>query len=532
MTRETILKKGSQEVKTRDSVIRNIASACKIVGDMFDRCLGPNGMNILVSDEKGDTFYAYDAFTALSAIRNSIAHPVARLIHEAVKSLDGAVGDLGKTFCILLGDAVTYAERLREEEGVKPANIISGYSSSIGFCQEALEMTAVTADDTMIPKIVETVLSGLPITSDERKFLTKLILEAVKHVVNNSSAHTLDIKSIRVKNKLGADITSSFFVRGLVVDKVWLGHIQMPQIIHQPRIALLTSPIEIKKSTLKYEYTVVGRDVLHLKQVADGVSQLYVDACEKLREVGASVVLCSKELHDLVLEGLARRGIMSAYRFSEEDVEFIAKATGAKPVHDYKNISPEDLGWAESARQIKIGDERWMVIDGCRNSAACTIVLRASSYKSLKMYEKAVLKSLRVISSFMEDPRVVPGGGASEMSMAVKLRRWSVTLDGHKGLAANAFANCLEKIPFRLAVNSGKDGVESVAALRSMHLNGSFGYGIRVDGMVGDMMAAAVVEPLKVKRVMLDILRECLIQLLRIDNVVIAKQIKGNVTTR
>ncbi|MEM4238813.1 MAG: TCP-1/cpn60 chaperonin family protein [Nitrososphaerota archaeon] len=530
MLRETILKKGSQEVKAKDSVTRNIATVCKTIGLMFSRCIGPNGMNILISDEKGDTFYAHDAFTALSAIRNTMSHPIARLIHEAVKSIDDNVGDGGKTFCILLGEAFKHAEKLRED-GVKTANIISGYSEAANRCLQVLENATVRNVESAIPKLVETVLSRLPLSSDERKALSTLVLEAIEHATK-SGRDVLDIKSVYVKNKLGADVTSSFLVKGIVVDKVWPGHMQMPQYIDRPKIALLTSSIELKRSTLKYEYTVTARDVQHLKQVIDGVSELYAEACRRLREVGATVVLARGELRDQVLEGLARCGIMSAFRFNWEDVEFIARATGARPVHDYKNIGPEDLGEAESARQVKIGGERWIVIDGCKSSAACTIVLRASSFKALKMYERAVVKTLKVVSSFMREPRLVPGGGAAEMFMATQLRFWSSNLDGQKGLAVQAFADSLEKIPFLLAVNSGRDGVESLASLRSNHLDGRIHYGIGPDGRAADMMMLGVLEPFHVKRALLDTLRETLVQLLRIENVIIARQIRGNVSTR
>jgi chaperonin GroEL (HSP60 family) len=530
--RETILKRGSQEVRTKDSVVGNMARASKAIALMFYKGLGPNGMNILVADEKGDTFYAHDAYAALEAVRNNFSHPVGRLLHEAVKTLDREVGDCGKTFCILLGEAVKYAEILREE-GVRQANIIAGYGEAIEKSIDLLEEISVKADRSYTAKIVEMVYSRLPLTANEIHTLTRLTLEALEHVMkSNGHLGSFDIDSIRVKNKLGGDISSSFLVRGLVIDKIWPGHIQMPQHISNPRIALLTAPIEIKKSSLKYEYTVSPRDVFQLKQVMDGVAGIYEETCDRLAGVGASVVLSRKELHDLVLEGLARRGIMSAYRFNDEEIEFLSKATGAKPVHDLKSIGPQDLGDAEAARQVRMGADRWIIIDGCKNSSACTIVLRANSFKALKMYERAVIKCLRVVKSFLSDQRVVAGGGAAEIAIATKLRNWALTIGGQKSLPILKFAQCLEKIPLQLAYNSGKDGIEILSQLRTMHMNGSTFYGVSSKGEVRDMLAMEVFEPIKVKKAMMAMLRETLTQLLRIENVVIAKQIKGNVTTR
>ena len=530
--RETILKKGTQEVNTRDSIIRNIARASKAVGLMFHNCLGPNGMNILVSDEKGDTFYAHDAHTALEAIRNNFSHPVARLIHEAVKTLDSTVGDGGKTFCIILGEALKHAETLRDE-GVRPANIVAGFRDAVDKSIDLLEEISIKADKSQIPKIVQTVYSRLPICEGEKSKLTQLTLDALEYVLKGKDRpDALDIDRIKMKNKLGADISSSFLVKGLVIEKIWPGHINMPQNISNPRIALLTAPIEVKKSTLKYDYTVSPKDVLQLKRFMDGVAEMYDEACELLARVGASVVLSRKELHDIVLEGLAKRGILTAYRFNDEEIEFLSKATGAKPVHNLRSISPGDLGEAETARRVRMGSDRWIIIDGCRNASACTIVLRANSYKALKMYEKAVAKCLRVVKSYLSDPRIVAGGGAAEMALATRLRKWAMVVKDQKSLPILRFAQSLEKIPLQLAYNSGKDGIEIISQLRSRHMSGGFNYGVTANGEVRDMVDAGVLEPLQVKKAMLAMLREILIQLLRIDDVVIARQMKGNVTTR
>jgi chaperonin GroEL (HSP60 family) len=529
---DAILKSGSQEVKRKDSIIRNIARASKAVALIFYRCLGPNGMNILVVDEKGDTFYAHDAYTVLEAVRNNFSHPVARLLHEAVKTLDREVGDGGKTFCILLGEAMRHAEALREE-GVRQANIIAGYNEAISKSIEFLEEIAIRVDRSNVEKIVKVVYSRLPLSTEEINTLTHLTLEAIEHIASGSdSINGFNIDNIKIKNKLGGDITSSFLVKGVVIDKIWPGHIQMPQYISNPRIALLTAPIEIKRSTLKYEYTVYAKDVSQLKEVMDGIAGMYEKACEILYKVGATVVLSRKELSDLVLEGLAKRGIMVAYRFSDDEIEFISKATGARPVHNLEDIQPEDLGSAEAARQVKIGSDRWITIDGCKNSNACTIVLRANSFKALKMYEKAVNKCLRVVKSFISDQRVVAGGGSAEIALATRLKKWATSVSGQKSLAILRFAQVFETIPLQLSYNSGKDGIDLLSRLRSMHMDGSDVYGISSKGEIMNMFDLGVFEPLKVKKLLLSMLRETLIQLLRIDNVIIAKQIKGNVTTR
>ena len=524
-----ILKKGSQEVKTKDSVIRNIATAAKAIGLTFYRGLGPNGMNIFVCDEKGDTFYAHDAYTALQAIRNSMSHPVARLIHEAVKTIDDNVGDGGKIFCILLGEAMKNAEKLREE-GVRTANIIAGYSAAIKKSIELLDSLAINVDESKLFHLIQHVVHRLPLSNIERDTITDLVIEAIKYVTADGSE--FDPYFVKVKNKLGGDVSGSFLVKGVVIDKIWPGYIQMPQYVESPKIALLTSPIEIKKTSLKYEYVVSPKDVNGLKNVRDGVSEFYKSAVRHIVSTGAKVVLSRKELHDEVLEGLSREGVISAYRFNDEEILFLSRATGARPVHNHELLTSADLGEADIARQFKIGNERWILIEGCKRGSACTIVLRGNSFKALKMYEKAVTKSLRVARSFLLDRRVLPGGGATELYISQRLKEWAHNLQDQKSLPVLKMADCFEKIPYLLALNTGKDPWELLTRLRSLHFRGYPTYGIDSSGVLDDMVEKGVITPVKVVENILKILDEVLQQLLRVENVVIARQIKGNVTTR
>jgi chaperonin GroEL (HSP60 family) len=116
--------------------------------------------------------------------------------------------------------------------------------------------------------------------------------------------------------------------------------------------------------------------------------------------------------------------------------------------------------------------------------------------------------------------------------LATRLKKWATSVSGQKSLAILRFAQVFETIPLQLSYNSGKDGIDLLSRLRSMHMDGSDVYGISSKGKIMNMFDLGVFEPLKVKKLLLSMLRETLIQLLRIDNVIIAKQIKGNVTTR
>ncbi|MDD4580157.1 MAG: TCP-1/cpn60 chaperonin family protein, partial [Methanothrix sp.] len=79
-------------------------------------------------------------------------------------------------------------------------------------------------------------------------------------------------------------------------------------------------------------------------------------------------------------------------------------------------------------------------------------------------------------------------------------------------------------IPLTLAENAGFDPVDSLAALRAKCGQGkNFGLNI-VTGQPSDMLAEGVIEPLKVKTQAIKSATEAATMVLRVDDVIAAKQ--------
>jgi chaperonin GroEL (HSP60 family) len=120
--------------------------------------------------------------------------------------------------------------------------------------------------------------------------------------------------------------------------------------------------------------------------------------------------------------------------------------------------------------------------------------------------------------------KIVPGGGAPEMRVAENLRQYASTLEGREQLAVRAFADAVEAIPFTLAENSGFDPLDCIASLRAKSGQSSvFGLNIS-NGEPSDMLAAGIVEPLKVKSQAIKSATEAATMVLRVDDVIAAKR--------
>jgi chaperonin GroEL (HSP60 family) len=135
--------------------------------------------------------------------------------------------------------------------------------------------------------------------------------------------------------------------------------------------------------------------------------------------------------------------------------------------------------------------------------------------------ERAIHDALMVVKDVIEKPYFVPGGGAPEAYLAVKLRVWAQSLSGREQLAVEKFAEALESIPLSLARNAGMNPIDSITQLRSKQSSGEKYAGVDViNGTIGDIEKINVLEPIKVKEQVIKSATETANMILRIDNVV------------
>lgn len=129
--------------------------------------------------------------------------------------------------------------------------------------------------------------------------------------------------------------------------------------------------------------------------------------------------------------------------------------------------------------------------------------------------------------TLIDNLNYVPGGGAIEESLALKIRKEAAKYPGREQLAMMAFSEALETIPRTLAENAGLEPVEIITELRAKHDKDGYGYGIDIfSGKVADMFTLGVIEPVKVKEQALKSSFEATAMILRIDDVIAASRKK------
>jgi thermosome len=512
-----ILREGSRRTAGRDAQKSNIMAA-KAVANAVRTTLGPKGMDKMLVDTMGDVVITNDGVTILKKM--DIEHPAAKMMVEIAKTQDDEVGDGTTTAVVLAGELLERAGDLLEEE-IHPTVIAAGYRDAAEKAVKLLSEMAISVglgEEALLKRIAITSMSGKG-SSVARDALADLALEAIKSIVDDDG--TADVENITVEKKVGGKIDDSELVRGMVIDKDRLAS-SMPKKVRDAKIALLNAAIEIEKTEFGSEIEIkspdqlaafLDQEELMLKKMVDGI----VNA-------GAGVVFCQKGIDDLAQHFLAKAGVYATRRVKKSDMEKLARATGGRIVTSIHDILPEDLGRAGLVEERKIaGDDMTFVLE-CENPKSVSIILRGGTEHVVDELDRAMEDGLRVLGVTLEDRHLVPGGGAPEIELALRLREYAATVGGREQLAIEAFAEAMEVVPKTLAENAGFDQINALVALRSEHERGAKSAGLDMDkGRSADMLDGGIVEPLRVKIQAIKSAAEAAVMIIRIDDVIAAK---------
>ncbi len=508
-----ILREGTSRTRGDEARQNNIMAAIAVT-EAVKSTLGPKGMDKMLVDSTGNTTVTNDGVTILKEM--DIEHPAAKMVVEIARTQDDEVGDGTTTAVIFAGELLKKARELMEN--VHPTIISSGYRQAAVKANEMLSGIAIPARDDrdLLKKVAITSMTGKGAGQIGDK-LAGLAVDAVLAVEENGK---VDVDNIKVEKKTGASVMDSSIVKGLVLTR-HRENPNMPGKVENAKILLVNVALGIKKTDV--DASIKIRSPGQMQSFLDKEESILRRRAEAIKASGANVVLCQKSIDDLEAHFLARNGILAVKSLSESDMAKLAKATGGRVVTKLDDIDPGDLGYAGLVEERVItGEDELLFIENCKNPKALTIFLRGSSNTAIDECERALHDALRVVGVVIEDKKVVPGGGAPEIELGLRLRNYASTIGGREQLAMEAFAAALDIIPRTLAENAGLDPIDMLVELRSKHESkDGKNFGLDVfQGKPSDMLKAGVLEPLRVKTQAISSATEAATMILRIDDVI------------
>jgi archaeal chaperonin len=520
-----ILKEGSNQSRGKEAQRNNIAAA-KLISEIVKSSIGPRGMDKMLVDSLGDVTITNDGATMLKEI--DVQHPAAKMLVEVSKTTDNEVGDGTTSAVVLAGALLEKAEELLDKD-VHPTVIVDGYSKASKKAMEALEEMAenVTPNDkAWLVKVARTSMQT-KLVFKEAEELAALVVDATLAVAEKAEkGYRVDIDNVKVEKKPGGSLKDTKLIQGIVLDKEVV-HSGMPKVVEKARIALISAPFEIEKTEFDAKLNI--NDPSMMKKFLDEETKMLKGMVDKIVEVGANVVVCQKGIDDIAQHYLAKAGVLAVRRAKESDMTKLAKATGARVVNNFADLSPSDLGFAAHVEERKVEEDKWVFVEGCKNPKAVTILIRGGTQRIVDEGERSLHDALMVTKDVIERPAVVAGGGSAEAEAAARVLKWADKLTGREQLAAQKFAEALESIPIALALNAGMDPIDAQVEFRAKHAteNGKW-FGIEAaDGKVKDMYQRQVFEPLAVKLQVIRSATEAASMILRIDDVIAAGKMKA-----
>jgi chaperonin GroEL (HSP60 family) len=210
-------------------------------------------------------------------------------------------------------------------------------------------------------------------------------------------------------------------------------------------------------------------------------------------------------------------------------MEKLAKATGGRIITKLDDLKRQDLGKAGQVEERKVGEDKMIFVEGCKNPRSVAILIRAGLDRMLDEAERAMHDALSVVADVIEYNKIVAGGGAVESEMARGLRNYAKKIGGREQLAIEAFADSVEIVPKTLAENAGLEPIDILVALRSAHEK-TKGYLMGVDvftGKIVDMQGKGVIEPSRVKEQAVKSATAAASMIIRIDDVIAATKPKA-----
>lgn len=520
-----VLSEDTERERGRDAQKKNI-DAAKAIADVVRTTLGPKGMDKMLVDNLGDVTITNDGVTMLKEM--DIEHPAAKMVIEVAETQDDECGDGTTSAVVLAGELLKKSEDMLDKD-IHPSTISKGYrlasNKAIEILGEIKKNISIDDEEELI-NIATTAMTGKSIEMNKEE-LAKIAVDAVKRIAEKIDGnYEVNIDNIKIEKKAGATVDNTRLIDGIILDKERL-HDNMPKEVKDAKIALLNSAMEVKETETDAEITITSTE--QMEEFIDKEEESIKQMIQKIKKVGANVVLCQKGIDDLAQHYLAKKGIMAIRRVKKSDMKKLAKATGGNIVTNLKDLEENDLGKAKLVQEKIVAGDRMTFIEGTENGKAVSLLLRGGTDHVVDELERAIEDALKVVGVAIEDEAVLPGGGATSVELSNRLDSYAGKIEGREQLAVSAFADALRVIPRTLSENAGLDGIDVLMELNSAHeKDDKINYGINLEKEeASDMIDDKIIEPFRVKKQAIQSATEVTDMILRIDDVVASRGEEG-----
>jgi len=440
--------------------------AAKSIAETIRSSMGPKGMDKMVVSPDGEVLVTNDGATILEKM--DVQHHIAKLLVDLSKSQDHEIGD-GTTGVVVMAGAMLEQAMELIEKGIHPLRIAFGFERACEVAVRRVEEIAravdIQADGQAALLRAACTALGSKVVSSRKDQLGRISVDAVLSVAS-LERRDVNFDLIKVEGKVGGKLEDTTLIRGIIVDKDF-SHPQMPKVVRDAKMAILTCPFEPPKPKTKHKLDI--RSAEDYKKLYENEQKYFREQIRCIKEAGANLVICQWGFDDEANHLLYQHKLPAVRWVGGVELELIAIATGGRIVPRFEELRPEKLGTAGVVREVTFGTtkDQMLVIEDCLNSKAVTVLVRGGNQMVVDEAKRCLHDANCCVRNLIRDPRVVPGGGASEMAASLAVQ---AAADAEKTLeqySMRAFAAALDTIPMALAENSGLSAIAEMAAVKA-----------------------------------------------------------------
>lgn len=391
---------------------------------------------------------------------------------------EAEVGDGTNQVLMLAAALLSGAEDLLRM-GIKPVEIAEGYEVAAKKALEILsELSVAEIKDLRNEADVKRAIRGALMSKQlgHEDFLADLVSKACISIIPENT--TFNVDNVRVCKILGAGITQSSVIPGMVFKRVVEGDVTKQA---NAKVVVFTCPFDSMQTETKG--TVLIKSAQELQDFSKGEEGLLEEQVKAIADTGCKVMVTGGKVGELALHYLNKYNLMVVRLPSKFDVRRVCKIVNATPLPKMCTPTPEDLGLCDLVYVDEIGDTPVVVFkqEG-RESRIASVIIRGSTDNYMDDVERAIDDGVNNFKALSRDGRLVAGAGAFEIELARRIQAYGDTLPGMEQYAVKKFADAIECVPKALSENSGIKSMDILTKLQAAHHEGKTNVGFNIDG--------------------------------------------------
>jgi chaperonin GroEL (HSP60 family) len=309
-------------------------------------------------------------------------------------------------------------------------------------------------------------------------------------------------KAIKVIRRV--DVDDKIF-NGIVLERKRIDP-ELPNRVDNSKILILKLDLKpVKESWIKENSKY--QDILTMEKDRLEKSKKIVDS---ILETGANTLFIASPEVDQIIEDLFVSKGLFAVHISNEEIEYLARYTGAKPVRTLDDLKNNDIiGVSEKIYEDE--DNGIIYLENGNGKKIITILISGSTKETSLERWRSTIDGINAAEAAL-NYGVVPGGGAAELHIIEKIKQ--LKLNGLEQVGLEVVTSALESIMRQILTNAGFNGLEKVMNAKAS----PDGYGVDIDsGEIVNMVSKGVLDPVLVKTMALEASGEMAKSVLRID---------------